>query len=196
MTKTLLYIFTILTLTRCISSGGDYDSEVPKAVEVKYHDPRLIPLFNAVKKVNRDSMGFAPLDSNSIINYKEESQGTVIKLFFERPNYITTLYFSKSNKGIVYTSEDERIKGPRKMFVKDVDGYKTEIQETISRSFETDKGSNFGKMLYITFLDLDKYPDKRPYNQDSSVSVPSVEYETEISLEQSKEVVARWQSGK
>ncbi len=195
MTKTF-YILVIFTLTSCVNSGDNYDSEVPKAVEVKYHDPRLIPLFNEIKKVNRDSMGFAPLDSNSIINYKEESQGEVIKLFFERPDYITTLYFGKSNKGIIYEAEDERIKGPRKMFVKDVDGYKIEIQETITRSYETNKESNFGKMLHITFLDLDKYPDKRPYNQDSSVSVPSVEYETEITLEQSKEVTARWKLGK
>lgn len=194
MTKATLYIFVILTLTRCLNSGDNYESTVPKSVDVKYHDQKLIPLFSAIKTVNRDSMGFAPLDSNSRIIYKEEFEGTLIKLFFERPDYITILYFGKSNKGIVYQSEDETIKGPNKMFVKDVDGYKEEIQETITRSFETNKENNFGKRLRITFLDLDKYPDKRPYNQDSSVF--HVFMDEEISIEQAKEVIARWKSSK
>ncbi len=189
MTKATLYIFLILTLTRCLNS-----LEVPKSVEVKYHDPILRPFFNALKTVNRDSMGFAPLDSTSIINYKEEFEGTLVKLFFVKPGYITILYFHKSNNDIIYSSEDETTTGPRTLTVKDVDGFKSIIQETISRSYDENKSNLLGKNLRITFLDIDKYPDKRPYNQDSSVHYPQVTYETEISLEQSKEVIARWKS--
>jgi hypothetical protein len=196
MTKASLYFLSILIFASCVNSSDSTAQNVETGIEVKYNDPLLRPLFAAIQKVNRDSMGFAPLDSNSKIIYKEEYNGTLIKLFFERPDYLTILYFGKSNNVVVYQSEDETTKGPRKMFVKDVDGYKTEIQETIERSFETNKENNFGKKLYITFLDLDKYPDKRPYNQDSSEHHPQSIYETEISLEQSKEVIARWNEGK
>lgn len=192
MTKVTLYIFVILTFTRCLNSRDNYNFEVPTSIDVKYHDQKLIPLFTSLQTVNRDSMGFAPLDSNSRITYKDE--GTLVKLFFERPNYLTILYFEESNKGLFFKREEETTKGPKKMFVKDVDGYKTEIQETVTRIYDENKDNLLGKNLLIRFLDLDKYPDKRPYNQDSSAHYPQVDYETKISVEQAKEVIAHWTS--
>lgn len=192
MTKTLLYLFTILTLTSCWNSGGNYDFEVPKAIEVKFHDSRTQPLLEASKKVNRDSMGFAPLDSNSTIFYKDE--GALIKWIFEKPSFRTVLYFTKGKNGFVFEREEEKTIGPKKMFIKNVDGYKEEIQDEITRIFDTNKKNLAGRNLYIKFLDLDKYPDKRPYNKDSSVFY--VFMDEEISIEQAKEVITRWTSGK
>jgi hypothetical protein len=179
-----------------LNSESNYESEVPESIEVKYSDPRLRPLLNALNTVNRDSMGFGALDSNSRIIYKEEFKGTSVKLFFERPDFLTILYFDKSDKGVFYQREEETTKGPKKLFIKDVDGYKSEIQETITRIYDKNKDNLVGKTLLIKFLDVDKYPDKRPYKQDSSIFYPEVEYETEISIDQAKEVSARWRSAK
>jgi len=192
MTKTLLYLFTILTLTRCWNSGDNYKFEVPKAIEVNYHDPRTQPLLEATKIINRDSMGFAPLDSNSTIFYKDE--GSLIKWIFEKPSFRTVLYFTKGKNGFVFEREEETTIGPKKMFVKNVDGYKEEIQDEITRIYDENKENLLGNNLLIDFLDLDKYPDKRPYNQDSSEF--HLFMTEKISIEQAREVITRWQSTK
>jgi hypothetical protein len=192
MIKILLYLFTILTLARCSNSGGNYNFEVPKAVEVNYHDPRTLALLEAAKKVNRDSMGFAPLDSNSTIFYKDE--GSLIKWIFEKPSFRTVLYFTKGKNGFVFEREEETTIGPKKMFVKNVDGYKEEIQDEITRIYDENKKNLLGNNLLIEFLDLDKYPDKHPYNQDSSEF--HLFMTEKISIEQARQVITRWQSTK
>lgn len=192
LTKTTLYIFVILILTRCGNSGDNYKLEVPQAIEVKFHDPRTQPLLEATKKVNRDSMGFAPLDSNSTIFYKDE--GSLIKWIFEKPSFRTILYFTKKKNAFIFKREEETTIGPKKMFVKDVDGYKEEIQDEITRIYDENKENLLGNNLLIELLDLDKYPDKRLYNQDSSEF--HVFMAERISIEQAREVIARWQSTK
>ncbi len=195
MKKIALYLLIILNLNSCREINGK-EIIVDSGKEVKFNDPILQPYFLELKNANRSSIGFSVLDPKSNIFYKEESKGKVIKLFFEKPNFLRIIYFNKSNGKITYRRESEKTSGTRKMFVKDVDGYKTEIQESINIIYDINKNNLFGENLLIYFLDLDKYPDKKKYNEASSKHYPSVIYETEISLEQAKKELASWKLSK
>src|SRR5690349_4472130 len=108
LTKMLLMILISPLLTSC--------GLTPR--EVKYEDNEVQPLWTAISKVPRDTLGFTPIDKNADIRLEGKS------ILFDKPYDIMlhihgttsrTIAFKKiDNDKYIWIGEQEIFKGPKK----------------------------------------------------------------------------------
>lgn len=127
-TKVLPIIFLSVLLTTC--------GLTPK--QVSFEDSEIQPLWKAIAEVNRDSLGFSPIDKNAEFRLEGKS------ILFDKPYDLMlhihgktsrTIAFRKVNEDkFVWIGEQEIFKGPGKY--ETADG---ELNEEIVLTFDAEQ---------------------------------------------------------
>ena len=116
----------LISLVACLTLSGC--GIFPE--RVSHDDPRLTPMFEAVARVDRVSMGFTPISSDATIRLEVGPRSGYDVMLHIDGRTSRTIAFRRTDAGYEWIGEQEIFEGPRRY--KTVDG---EFNESISLTY-------------------------------------------------------------
>lgn len=165
MNRTIVAIPMLLAATSC--------GFLPE--RVKYEDPRLKPMWEAVAVVDREAMGFTPIEKDAEIRVEGASKTYDVMLHIYGTTS-RTIEFRKSGDKYKWIGEQEIHTGPRQYEIEDGTDY-----ETITITYETERTSGFlTNQINVTYL-----------GPDTNLTLPKV-----LQLDDVREMIKKWDKKK
>jgi len=159
------YLLTIIAVVMFAGCGL-----IPEKVSLK--DERLKPMFEAMGRVDRKSLGFTPVDPDALIRLEYRPRSGYDAMLHIDGRSSRTVAFRRIPSGYEWIGEQEIFRGPKRY--KSVDG---EFNESITINYEKLPISGFPLNTILVHYD----------GENSDLSWPR-----ELSLEQVRPVLQQW----
>lgn len=142
---------------------------------VRNDDPRLAPMYEAIRHIDRRSMGFTEIAPDAVLRVEWNARRGYDAMLHVDGRTSRTIAFRRAGDAYEWIGEQEIFSGPKTF--KSVDG---EFHETITITYETRpiSGAQLGTL------------DIRYRGEDQELSTTDT-----LSLERVRPILARWEHG-
>jgi hypothetical protein len=159
------YVITLIAAAVLVGCGI-----VPEKVSAK--DPRLDPMFEAVRRVDRQSLGFTPIDPGASIRIEWHPRNEYDVMLHIDGKASHTIAFRRLQSGYEWIGEQEIFEGPDRY--KTVDG---EFYESITINYDKVPISGFP----LNTVAIQYHGEKQ-----------NLLWPHDLSLEQSRQLLKEW----